>query len=620
MPKLEPARWRSLAHHLGRRQRGHARYVARLLSGRFEVEAVADGQAALEAALADPPDLVLYRRDDARLDGYGLLRELRADPLRRSARHPRSPPGPARRTGSKARRPGADDYLVKPFSARELVARVEAHASMARMRREANVALRHRTQQFETLVNQAPLGVYLVDADFRIRTVNPVALPVFGDIPGGVVGRDFDEIIHILWQKEYADEVVEIFRRTLRPASPTSRRSALKSGAICGLTEYYEWRADRIVLPDGRYGVVCYFRDIAAQVQARRTQRLLVDELNHRVKNTLASVQAIVQHTLRRTKDPAEFAASFGGRIQSMARVHALLSTAVWKGADLRDVIRDQLLLGPVDETRLTARGPAVRLEPQMALHLALMLHELGTNSIKYGALSVPHGLVSINWTVDDSLLRLQWMERGGPLVSAPVRRGFGTTLIQQSAQGEGGEAHMSCAAEGITWAITLPLQPQPESHADVRKSAVDLIDARPALVAEATLRGDAPSLLGKRFMIVEDEPLVMMDLVAGLQEGGAEVAGKAGTEADALQIIDSTPLDGALLDGNLRGQPVDRIAAALTRRQIPFLFVTGYGRQSLPLGFGHAPILGKPFMKKQLLDAAGQLVERPSKVVQLQR
>lgn len=115
---------------------------------------------------------------------------------------------------------GADDYLIKPFSARELLARIGSQLELARLRREAEHALRCRGEQFETLLNEAPLGVYLVDADFRIRQVNPVALPVFGDIPGGVVGRDFDEIIHILWERQYADEIVRIFRRTLQTGEP----------------------------------------------------------------------------------------------------------------------------------------------------------------------------------------------------------------------------------------------------------------------------------------------------------------------------------------------------------------------------------------------------------------
>jgi PAS domain S-box-containing protein len=129
---------------------------------------------------------------------------------------------------------------------------------------------RHRGEQLETLINRAPLGVYLVDADFRIAQVNPVAIPVFGDIPGGVLGREFDEIIHLLWEKNYADEVVRIFRRTLKTGEPFVAPERTEYRIDRQKTEYYEWRLDRITLPDGRYGLVCYFRDISEQVEARK--------------------------------------------------------------------------------------------------------------------------------------------------------------------------------------------------------------------------------------------------------------------------------------------------------------------------------------------------------------
>jgi PAS domain S-box-containing protein len=197
-------------------------------------------------------------------------------------------------------------------------------------RRRAEIALQHRTQQFETLIDQAPLGVYLVDADFKIRSVNPVARPIFGEVAGGVIGRDFAEIIHLLWQKDYADEIARIFRHTLQTGEAHLAAEGLEKRKYGRVGEHYEWRVDRIVLPDGRYGLVCYCRNISPQVQARKTQQLLVDELNHRVKNMLASVQAIVHHTLRTTKSPEDFAASFTGRIQAMSRVHALLSSGSW--------------------------------------------------------------------------------------------------------------------------------------------------------------------------------------------------------------------------------------------------------------------------------------------------
>jgi two-component sensor histidine kinase len=349
--------------------------------------------------------------------------------------------------------------------------------------------------------------------------------------------------------------------------------------------------------------------DLLERKQAEQTQQLLVSELNHRVKNTLATVQAIVQHTLRRTKDPVEFARSFAGRIQALSRVHSLLSAATWQGADLRDLIRDQLLLGAVDETRLTAWGPPVRLEPQTTLHMALMLHELGTNASKYGAFSVPSGWVTIGWTVEDRLLRLRWEERGGRGVSAPVTRGFGTTLIEQSAKGEGGEARMSSTRDGIVWEIALPLA-RPAASEGAPSLAAELVNgASPDAQMQAVQKAPG-KLVGTRFLVVEDEPLIALDITAALQEAGAETVGSS-TATEALDIIGSNELDAALLDGNLQGTPVDEIAAALSRRKIPFLFVTGYGRENLPIDFRDVAVLAKPFSQAQLLQAAARLVQQ---------
>ncbi len=251
-------------------------YVQRLLAQAcYEVEAVADGLAALQAARTSRPDLLLTDIMMPGLDGFGLVREFRADPALASV--------PilllSARAGEEARidglQAGADDYLIKPFSARELLARVEAHLRMARVRHEAAEALRLHAAQFEALINHAPLGVYLVDADFRIRAVNPVALPVFGDIPGGVEGRDFAEVIHILWEKEYADEIVNIFRRTLDTGESYIASGRTEFRLDRERTEHYEWRAERILLPDGRFGVVCYFRDISERKRAQENANLL---------------------------------------------------------------------------------------------------------------------------------------------------------------------------------------------------------------------------------------------------------------------------------------------------------------------------------------------------------
>lgn len=164
-------------------------------------------------------------------------------------------------------------------------------------RRRAERAIRERTAQFEILLNEAPLGVYLVDDEFRIRAVNPTARPVFADIPD-LIGRDFSEVIHTLWRDEYADEIVARFRHTLETGEPYVVPERVEERRDRGVTEYYTWRINRIPLPDDRCGVVCYFRDISAEVTARQglaeNERRLRDE-SHRKDEFLA----MLAHELR---------------------------------------------------------------------------------------------------------------------------------------------------------------------------------------------------------------------------------------------------------------------------------------------------------------------------------
>jgi len=280
-------------------------YVQRLLAEHYTVETVADGIAALEAARARRPDVIVTDAMMPKLDGFGLIRALRDTAELRSV--------PvlvlSARAGEEAKleglHHGADDYLVKPFSARELIGRVEALRQADAIRRNALEALRRSNAQSKALLDYAPVGAYLVDADFVIREVNPLALPVFGDIPGGVTGRDFSEIIHILWPAAFADEIVHLFRHTLATGEPYVATETSSRRLDRDSTEYYDWRIDRIPLPGGRHGVVCYFRDIAEQVRARRkledSQTALreadrrKDEflatLSHELRNPLAPIR-----------------------------------------------------------------------------------------------------------------------------------------------------------------------------------------------------------------------------------------------------------------------------------------------------------------------------------------
>lgn len=350
-------------------------------------------------------------------------------------------------------------------------------------------------------------------------------------------------------------------------------------------------------------------RTCAALRETEAMQALLTGELNHRVMNMLATVQAIASQTLRHCDDPADFVKTFGGRIQSMSRVHSQLSTNEWKGAQLHDIVRDQMNLGPVDEAQISASGPQVLLDAANVPKMAMILHELGTNSLKYGALSKPQGKVAIAWAVDGQRLEMRWTENGGPPVAAKIKLGFGTKLIETSAASAGGEAKMLIGADGVQWTIALPLA--------MDKSPV--LGATAPLVFEAlSANPDAAGLdrqvgskrlEGKRILVVEDEPLLAMDMAGQLEDAGATVIGPVGTAAAALSLIEQYRLHGALLDANLAGDPVDDIAAELVQNNIPFVFVSGYSKASLPKAFDNVELLSKPFDANGLLAMVTKLV-----------
>jgi two-component sensor histidine kinase len=203
--------------------------------------------------------------------------------------------------------------------------------------------------------------------------------------------------------------------------------------------------------------------------QAREHQRLLLNELNHRVKNTLSTVQSIALQTARQTEAPTAFVDAFEGRLLSLSKTHSALINEDWEGAELREVLESELL--HYGEGRFVLEGPSVMLPPRAALALGLVIHELATNASKYGALSTPSGRVTVAWSVDASQepprLRLDWTERGGPRTAPPVRRGFGSRLIERSLVGElSGSVDIHYAEEGLSltaWAALQPGRPRAE-------------------------------------------------------------------------------------------------------------------------------------------------------------
>ena len=335
-------------------------------------------------------------------------------------------------------------------------------------------------------------------------------------------------------------------------------------------------------------------RDISERKQAERSQRLLIEELNHRVKNTLATVQAIASLSSRRATGVTEFVSSFTGRVQALAKAHTLLAQARMEGAELSALVREQVVLGDTVDPRILSSGPVLRVDAQCAVHLAMVMHELATNARKYGALSVPGGALSIGWELQadaERVLLMRWEERGVPEVNAPAGKGFGTTLIEQTLRSHGGAISTRYGADGITAEIRFPLP-----DGDWLEAGSDLVPAtHPGAQSALSPPAERPSFKGRRILIIEDEPLIALDLQTILTALGCEVVGPAGTLEEARGLIAEVACDAALVDGNLAGQPVGEIALALTQRNVPFAFITGYGRNSLPAGFREASWSASP-------------------------
>ncbi|HEX6860673.1 MAG TPA: PAS domain-containing protein [Caulobacteraceae bacterium] len=205
-------------------------------------------------------------------------------------------------------------------------------------------------------------------------------------------------------------------------------------------------------------GIFVEGSDVTDRVRAQQQQRTLLDELNHRVKNTLANVQAIAAQTLRATPEPQAFRNAFEARLMALSATHNLLTASTWTGADLEEVVL--LELKPHGANHYRLEGPAVTLSAQEALTFGLVFHELATNSAKYGALSSPDGCVRVGWSAEKGRLRLTWAEHGGPpITQKPERRGFGSRLIERSVRSDlKGKAELAYEPEGLTCRIDIRL------------------------------------------------------------------------------------------------------------------------------------------------------------------
>jgi PAS domain S-box-containing protein len=328
----------------------------------------------------------------------------------------------------------------------------------------ASMAVRQTEQKARDILEALPAAVYTTDAAGRITFYNEAAVAFSGRRPE--VGPDQWCVTWRLFEPD----------GTPLPHELCPMAVSLREGrAVRGVLAIAE-RPDGTRVPFMSYptplfdaagtviGGINMLVDLSAVEEAQRAQRVLIDELNHRVKNTLSTVQSIAAQTLRSTPEPASFVANFQARVIALAKVHDLLTRRQWTGVSLGELIDQEIVasLGANAE-RLILEGPEITLMPRVGLALGMVFHELLTNATQHGAFSSVSGTVRLTWRPvkdrQDAGLRMSWIEHGGPTVTPPVRSGFGSRLIERSIRGDlDGSVDVSFPQSGLHCELEFPL------------------------------------------------------------------------------------------------------------------------------------------------------------------
>ncbi|MET1026213.1 MAG: CheR family methyltransferase, partial [Dongiaceae bacterium] len=301
----------------------------------------------------------------------------------------------------------------------------------------------------QNLLESTQVATVFLDRNLVIRTFTPAVARIFSILPGDR-GRPLTDLSSRLSLPGFAEDVHEVFSTSQmierRVGQPDSAQFLMR------LIPYRN-SVNRID------GVVVTFVDVTNLAEAETHQRVLISELNHRVKNMLSVVIAIAEQTHKSSASPEAFKAAYFQRLHAMARSYELLSRDNWTRASIEELARQEL--APFGLERISLQGPSVHLKPKAALSLGVIIHELATNAGRYGALSVEKGSVDLSWSMDkgdsDEKILLEWRERGGPTTDEPDRKGFGLKLVEREAvYNLGGQVHLAFEPDGLQAILVL--------------------------------------------------------------------------------------------------------------------------------------------------------------------
>jgi len=311
-------------------------------------------------------------------------------------------------------------------------------------------------RNIRVLLESAPNGFVLVDENGIVKLVNESAEKLFGYKREDLIGKPVDTLVP---ERHLSDH------RKLRAAyqeKPEERLMGLGRDLSARRKDGSEFPVEIGLNPvgrDGRPAVLATVIDISARKQAEENQRLIIGELKHRTANLLTIMQAIISNTLKESKTTAEAGDVLSGRVQALSNAYSLLADAAWEGASLAKILNAQSIL---DTKHVTIDGCEIILAPRAAQQFAMIVHELATNALKYGALSSPEGHISISGKPDgydgSRSFHFSWRESGGPRVPAPTRKGFGSVILLDSAK-QFGTATMDYLPDGLLYQLKLDLK-----------------------------------------------------------------------------------------------------------------------------------------------------------------
>jgi two-component system CheB/CheR fusion protein len=299
------------------------------------------------------------------------------------------------------------------------------------------------------------IATIFLDDKLVIRSFTPAVVGIFNLISSDR-GRPLTDIVSHLAD---TGNLKRDIQSVLEHGTPIDRPVRRSDGTAHYLMRILPYRGHNNVIE----GVLVTFVNVTNIVEAEAHQRTLVEELNHRVRNMLTVVGAIANQTLARSERPDQFAGAFLGRIQAMAKSYELVSREQWNEISLADILTNELKSYSQErDDRVRLGGPEIAFAPPQALALGLVFHELATNATKYGALAKPKGRVAVTWEVEKGRLVITWLERDGPKVGKPSRKGFGTELIERELKSAlGARVTFDYAPEGIEVRISIPYEAQ---------------------------------------------------------------------------------------------------------------------------------------------------------------